>query len=141
MVCLVLAVSKPPQAQVCQHVHMMVPLTLALLVRHFPANCNHNLSSFSLKPAHCWVLWITFLADFLLIFSLSSSCFIFFDLAPNFPPPLSSLLDKVSTTLKDDGRITLNQLVMISQWLVAKSIREQLTSSRSLAWVKFSKYT
>ncbi len=91
---------------------MMVPLTLVLSVRQFPANCVHNSSSFSLKSAHCWVLWITFLADFLLLFSLSSSCFLFFNLAPDFSPPLSSSLDKVSTALKDNGRIKLNRLVM-----------------------------
>jgi hypothetical protein len=128
-------------AQVCQRVHMMVSLTLALSVRHFPAKCVHNLSSFSLKSAHCWVLWITFLVDFLLLFSLSSSCFLFFDLAPDFPPPLSSLLDKLSPTLKNNGRITLNQLVIISLWLVEKSMREQSFSSWSLAQVKFFKYS
>jgi hypothetical protein len=129
------------QAQVCQRMHMMVLLTLALSVRHFPANWDHNLSSFSLKSAHCWVLWITFLADFLFLFSLSSSSFHFFNSAPNFPPPLSSLSDEVSTTLKDNGRITLNRLVMISLWSVEKSIREQSTSSRSSAQVQFSKYS
>jgi hypothetical protein len=105
---------------------MMVLLTLALSVRHFLANYVHSPSSFSLKSTYSWVLWIMFLADFLLLFSLSSSCFLFFDLAPNFPPPLSSSLDEVSTILKDDGRITLNQLVTISLWLVEKSMRGQL---------------
>ncbi len=30
------------KAWVCQRVHMMVPLSLALSVRHIPANCDHN---------------------------------------------------------------------------------------------------
>jgi hypothetical protein len=72
---------------------------------------------------------------------LSSSCFLFFDLAPNLLPLLSSLSDKVSTTLKGNERISLNRLVMISLWLVEKSIREQLTFSWSSAWVQFSKYS
>ncbi len=131
------------KAWVCQRVHMMVPLSLALSVRHIPTNCDHNSSSFNLKSAHCCLFLTTLSADLLLLFSFSSSCFLFFDFVPNPPPPfpLGSLSDDESTALKDNGRIALNWLMMISWWSGEKSMREQSTSSWSSACVQFSKYS
>jgi hypothetical protein len=97
-------------ARVCQRVHMVVSLSLALSVRHIPANCVHNLPSFSLKSTHCCLFSTTLLVDFLLLFSFSSSCFLFFDFIHNPAPPFSlhSSSNDDFTALKDAGRITLN---------------------------------